>query len=76
MDPFERADHESILYEKWIVDRMFVMAPAQKLVFDWLGTFKEFPPMQDVASWSIDAVMQMLTMTDLSGPSFLMDPGN
>jgi arylsulfatase len=60
MDPFERADHESIFYQKWKFDRMFTMVPAQQLVFDWLKTFEEYPPLQEVASWSIDGVMEKM----------------
>ncbi|MBX9588967.1 MAG: arylsulfatase [Hyphomonadaceae bacterium] len=59
-DPFERGD-ESILYEKWMADRMFILVPAQALVARWLETFKEFPIRQRPASFNLDAVMEKLT---------------
>src|SRR5262249_20399658 len=41
-DPFERGP-ESINYEKWKFDRVFVLVPAQVFVGKWLESFKEFP---------------------------------
>jgi arylsulfatase len=58
-DPFERGD-DSILYEKWLADRMFVMVPAQGIVAQWLESFKEFPPRAKSASFSIDQVVESL----------------
>lgn len=60
-DPFERADHEGIDYERWRVDRMFLLVPAQAFIAQWIQSFKEFPPRQKPASFSIDQVMQKLT---------------
>jgi arylsulfatase A-like enzyme len=64
-DPFERGD-ESILYDKWLVDRAFTTVPAQALVAQWLESFKEFPIRQKPASFNLDAVMAKLSPT---GPS-------
>ena len=60
-DPFERADHEGMDYARWRIDRLFLLVPAQAYVAQWLGSFKEFPPRQKPASFSIDQVMQKLT---------------
>jgi hypothetical protein len=35
--------------------------PAQQIVGQFLSTFKEFPPRQKAASFSIDQVMEKLT---------------
>jgi arylsulfatase len=59
-DPFERADHEAIDYERWRVDRLFALVPAQAYVADWLASFKEFPPRQKPATFSLDAVMEQM----------------
>ena len=61
-DPFERGD-ESILYDKWMVDRVFVQVPAQALVAQWLETFKEFTIRQKPASFNLDQVMEKLSPT-------------
>jgi len=58
-DPFERGD-DSILYTKWAADRMFMMVPAQAIVFQWIESFKEFPPRAKSASWSVDQVVESL----------------
>jgi arylsulfatase len=59
-DPFERGD-EGIFYGKWLGDRMFLIVPAQAIVAQWLGSFKDFPPRQKPASFNLDEVMAQLT---------------
>jgi arylsulfatase len=59
-DPFERADHESIGYPRWRIDRTYLLVPAQVLVGNFLGTFQEFPPRQTPASFSIDQVLESM----------------
>ena len=60
-DPFERAAEESIGYHDWSAHRMFLMVPAQAGVAQFLATFKEFPPRQKAASFTIDQVLQSMT---------------
>jgi hypothetical protein len=60
MDPFERAHEESISCDKWGADRLFVLVPAQAIVGEFLGTFKEFPPRQKPGSFSLDRVLEEL----------------
>jgi arylsulfatase A-like enzyme len=60
MDPFERAQHESMLYDKWSFDRLFVLVPAQAIVGNFLKTFVEFPPRQKPGSFSLDRVLEEL----------------
>ena len=59
-DPFERAIHESIFYDKYMIDHLFFLVPAQVFVADFLKTFQEFPPRQTPASFSIDQVLQRM----------------
>ena len=60
-DPFERASHDSILYDYWRFERAFALVPAQTFVAKWLASFKEFPPRMKPASFSLDQVMDQLT---------------
>jgi arylsulfatase len=60
-DPFERADHEAMGYDKWRFDRVFLMGPAQAYVGAWLQSFTEYPPRQKPGSFNLDAVMESLT---------------
>ncbi|SMF39342.1 arylsulfatase [Alteromonadaceae bacterium Bs31] len=60
-DPYERAHVTSNTYYDWMIDRAFFLVPAQAYVGDFLGTFKEFPPRQKAASFSLDQVMEKMT---------------
>ena len=60
-DPFEFADITSNTYWDWVIDHVFLMVPAQTLVGEFLASFKEFPPRQKAASFTIDQVMEKLT---------------
>jgi arylsulfatase A-like enzyme len=59
-DPFERADHESPYYADWRIRRIFLLVPAQAFVAQFLQSFKDFPPRQKPASFSVDQVLQKL----------------
>jgi len=59
-DPFERADVTSNTYYDWLLDRVFILVPAQAYVARMLETFREFPPRQKPASFSVDQVMEKL----------------
>ncbi len=59
-DPFERADITSNTYWDWILDHVYLFLPAQKVVGEFLMTFKEYPPRQKAASFTIDQVLQKL----------------
>jgi len=61
MDPFEKANDESIGYPRWWVDHMFVIAPASAYVGQWLESFREFPPRQKPGSFNLDRVMEAIT---------------
>jgi arylsulfatase len=67
MDPFERADHEGIDYERWRFERTFLLVPAQAYIGQWLASFKEFPPRMRPGSFSLDQVMEKLTQETGSG---------
>ncbi|WP_242588282.1 sulfatase-like hydrolase/transferase [Corallococcus macrosporus] len=55
-DPLERSE-DSVGYFSWMIDRVFVLVPAQAVVGRFLASFKEFPSRQHPASFSIDQVM-------------------
>ena len=59
-DPFERAGEESIGYARWRIDRTYLLLPAQAIVAQFFATFRDFPPRQTPASFSIDQVMDQL----------------
>jgi arylsulfatase len=59
-DPYERASITSNTYYDYLIDRAFLLVPAQAIVGQFLGTFTEFPPRQKAASFSVDQVMEKL----------------
>ena len=59
-DPFETADHEGMDYERWRIEHVFVLVPAQQYVGKFLATFKEFPPSQKPGTFGIDQALQSL----------------
>ena len=61
MDPFEKAWDESIGYDRWWVDHMFVFAPAGAYIGQWLQSFREFPPRQKPGSFNLERVMESIT---------------
>ena len=59
-DPYERADVTSNTYYDWLIDRVYLLTPAQVYVGDFLSTFKDYPPAQRAASFSIDQITDSL----------------
>ena len=59
-DPYERADITSNTYYDWLFDHAYLVVPAQAYVAQFLATFKEFPPAQRPASFSIDQIQEQL----------------
>ena len=59
-DPFERADHETISYQKWRIEKVFMLSPAAAYVGNFLRTFQEFPPRQKPGSFNLDRVLESL----------------
>ncbi len=58
--PFEFAHTTSNTYWDWMFDHVFLLVPAQHIVARFLATFKEFPPRQKAASFTVDQVMEKL----------------
>ena len=50
-----------------MIDRVFVLVPAQQYVGAFLATFKEFPPSQKVGSFSLDQVLATLSAPPSGG---------
>jgi len=59
-DPFEQAPLTSNTYWDWVFSHAFLAVPSQKVVRDFLVTFKEFPPRQKAASFTVDQALEEL----------------
>jgi arylsulfatase len=62
MDPFERAEEENAIgYQRWYLDRMFLISPAAGYVGQWLQSFRDFPPRQKPGSFNLERVMEAVS---------------
>ncbi len=61
-DPFERGE-DGFFYDKWMLDRAFLLVPAQILVAQWIESFKDFPPRAKAASFSVDQIVESFMPT-------------
>ncbi len=59
-DPFERADTDANNYQRWWIERVFALVPAQVFVKEYIDTFQEFPPRQKPAKFNVDDALQAL----------------
>jgi arylsulfatase len=59
-DPYERADITSNTYFEWILENDYIILAASSIVEDFLKTFKDFPPRQKAASFTIDQAMEKM----------------
>ena len=59
-DPLERATITSNTYWDWVFDHAFLLVPAQQIVGRFLATFKDYPPRQKAASFTVDQVLEKL----------------
>ena len=59
-DPFERADITSNTYWDWFLDHDYIAIYGTAIATAFLETFKEFPPRQEPASFTIDHAVAKL----------------
>ena len=60
-DPFEVTLEESNNYADWMFRHIFLVAPSQAYVGQFLDTFRSYPPRQLPASFSIDGILEQLS---------------
>lgn len=59
-DPFERADTTSNTYYDWFLSKDYMIGAAGAIVDDFLKTFKEYPPRQRAATFTIDQILEKM----------------
>jgi arylsulfatase len=67
-DPFERADITSNSYYTWLIDHGPQIQAGVAVVQPFLETFKEFPPRQKAASFTLDQALDKMAAAT-AGPS-------
>jgi arylsulfatase A-like enzyme len=59
-DPFERADITSNTYWDWVMDHAYIQYGAVGQIAEYLESYKEYPPSQKPASFSVEGMMEDL----------------
>ncbi len=59
-DPFEKALIGSNTYYDWYIDRAYILIAMQGYAFNFLSTFKDYPPSQTAGDWSLSKVQKQL----------------
>jgi arylsulfatase A-like enzyme len=60
-DPYEKAEITSNTYYDWVLDHAYLLVPAQAYVGNFLATFKDYPPRQKAASFTLSDAMDKLS---------------
>jgi arylsulfatase A-like enzyme len=66
-DPYERADITSNTYYDWFLDHDYIALAATSIVTKFLETFKDFPPRQKAASFTIDQALDKMAAAGAGG---------
>jgi arylsulfatase len=73
-DPYERADITSNTYYDWFLDHDYIALAATAIVTKFLDTFKEFPPRQKAASFTIDQALDKMAAAGTGGSATALPP--
>ena len=68
-DPFERADITSNTYYDWFINHIPNYMVGMALVQPFIESFKEFPPVQKAASFTLDDALNKMAAAGTGGPS-------
>jgi arylsulfatase len=59
-DPYEQADITSNSYYAWFLEQPYIGLAGSALTGEFLQTFKDFPPSQRPATFTIDQAMEKM----------------
>ena len=68
-DPFERADITSNTYYDWFINHIPNYMLGMAVVQPFIESFKEFPPVQKAASFTLDDALNKITAAGTGGPA-------
>jgi arylsulfatase len=66
-DPYERADITSNTYFDWYLSKAYLIMAAQAMVGQFVETFKDYPPRQKSASFTIDDALANMAAAATGG---------
>jgi arylsulfatase len=59
-DPFERAQHNANVYNDWMLDRVFVLAPLNAIAGNFLLSMKDYPPSATPGSFNLANIQKKI----------------
>ena len=62
-DPFEKAQHNSNTYNDWFLDRVFILAPMERVAAQFLLTMRAYPPSQTPGSFNLEGIQKKMQAT-------------
>jgi arylsulfatase A-like enzyme len=59
-DPFERAQHNANVYNDWLLDRVFVLAPLNAIAGKFLLSMSDYPPSATPGSFNLANIQKKI----------------
>jgi arylsulfatase len=59
-DPFERAQHNANVYNDWLLDRVFILAPLNTIAGNFLLSMKDYPPSATPGSFNLANIQKKI----------------
>jgi arylsulfatase len=59
-DPFERAQHNANVYNDWLLDRVFVLAPLNAIAGNFLLSMNDYPPSATPGSFNLANIQKKI----------------
>jgi len=59
-DPFERAQHNANVYNDWLLDRVFVLAPLNAIAGKFLLSMSDYPPSASPGSFNLANIQKKI----------------
>ena len=66
-DPYERADITSNSYWDWVLEKGYMTFAGTTLATEFAKTFRNFPPRQKAASFTIDDALEKMSAAAVGG---------
>jgi len=59
-DPFERAQHNANVYDDWLLDRVFILAPLNAIAGKFLLSMSDYPPSASPGSFNLANIQKKI----------------
>jgi arylsulfatase A-like enzyme len=59
-DPFERAQHNANVYNDWLLERSFILAPLNAIAGNFLQSMQDYPPSATPGSFNLSNIQKRI----------------